>query len=84
MACPDISVIQAAACTSEIKRVTDLVELLQLTAQSALDWAQANNPGDDYSLETIQTRACASGIGWVQDEVTLYRLIAQNLCGMVE
>jgi len=83
MACPDISVIQAAACVSEIGRVTDEIELLQITAQSALAWAQANNPGVDYSLSAIEERACTSGIGWEQSEVNLLRVIAQNLCDRI-
>ncbi len=81
MAC-DIATIDAAACVSEIGRVENPITLLQLTAQSALDWAEANNPGVDYSLTAVETRACASGIGWVQDETVLLRLIAQNLCNM--
>jgi len=83
MACPDISVIQAAACVSEIGRVTDEIELLQITAQSALAWAEANNPGEDYSLAEIEARACTSGIGWEQSEVNLLRVISQNLCNMI-
>lgn len=82
MAC-DLETIQAAACESGIGRVTDPLTLLQITAQSALDWAKANNPGDDYSLVAVQDRACVSGIGWVQDESVLLRLIGQNLCNMV-
>jgi hypothetical protein len=83
MPCPDISAIQSNACLSEIGRATDEIELLQLTAQSALAWAEANNPGVDYSLDEIQDRACASGIGWEQSEINLLRVIGQNLCNQI-
>lgn len=83
MPCPDISVIQSAACASGIWEVSDEIELLKLIAQSALDWAEANNEGVNYSLAAVQDRMCDSGIMKVDSEIMLYGLIAGNLCNTI-
>lgn len=82
MAC-DLTAIQVAACESQIGRVSDPIELMQLTAQSMATWLEAVSPGTDVSLEAIQQRACESGIGWEHNEINLLRLIAQNLCNQI-
>ncbi|MFA7243462.1 MAG: hypothetical protein WC091_25425 [Sulfuricellaceae bacterium] len=82
MAC-ELATIQTALCASDIGKVTDEIRLLQITAQSALDWAEAANAGVDYSLAAVQERACESGIGELSDPMALYNIIAQNLCNLV-
>jgi hypothetical protein len=82
MAC-SLATVQADACTSGIGKETNPITLLQVTAQNALAWAEANNSGVDYSLAAIQARACASGIGKVTNRLQLYRIIAQNVCSTI-
>jgi len=82
MACPTLDELEIAMCESGIGREENPITLLQITAQSALNWAEATNPGVDYSLSAIESRACASGIGWETSESVLLRLIAQNLCNL--
>lgn len=82
MAC-DTDTISSNACLSEIGRLKDEIELLQVIAQNMANWLQAVSPGADVTPDAISARACASGIGWEQSEVNLYRIIAQNLCGMI-
>jgi len=82
MACPTLAELEIAMCESGIGREENLITLLQVTAQAALNWAQSANPGADYSLTAIETRACESRIGWETDQSVLLRVIAQNLCNL--
>lgn len=79
MAC-NVNTAIAGACSSGIGKVTDEIQLLQLTAQAAANWVENVSPGTDVSLAAIQERACESGIGLETNEISLLGLIAQSLC----
>ena len=79
MAC-SLTAAQAAACASEIGKETDEIRLLQLSAQAALAWAEAVNPGVEYTLAAVMERACESEIGRMNNEIYLLQVWLQNVC----
>jgi len=79
MAC-DLTTVQEALCDSDIGKVTDPLQLLQITAQAAANWVTSQSPGTDVTPEAVLSRACDSGIGALTDQTTLLTVIAQNVC----
>jgi hypothetical protein len=76
------STIETNACASHIAKLTDVVGLLQITAQASVNWVHAASPSTDVSIAAIETRACTSGIAKVDDTKQLIKLIAQSLCNI--
>ena len=72
--------VQASLCASEIGKVTDPIQLMQIIAQLLADQVFIANPALDVTLAGIQERACTSGIGKVTDPIELLQLAAQSGC----
>lgn len=74
MACT-VAAVQDAACESEIGKLSDPIQLLQVIAQLLAD-----ESSEDTSVEAILDRACETGIGKVTNQIQLEQIIAQLLC----
>lgn len=74
MACT-VAAVQDAACESEIGKLSDPIQLLQVIAQLLAD-----ESSEDTSVEAILDRACESGIGKLTDRIQLLQVIAQLQC----
>jgi len=72
----DVDTIIAAGCSTGIGNETNLITLLQITAQNL---ANALPDGTDISVGAIIARAKESGIGCEENPVTLLQIIAQLL-----
>lgn len=74
MACT-VDALLESACESEIGKLSDPIQLLQVIAQLLAD-----ESSEDTSIEAILSRACESGIGKLSDPIQLKQVIAQLLC----